>query len=187
MTTNRATHTVLFLLRATVPSVVAFVGLTAVIVGVLAMHVWMGGHGSTSHHVASPAAATTTIPPGAEAGLAPSHTLDTHTGHETGPVHTQATTAAKAAVTALGAIALDAAATVVLDGSVLYGCAEDCADEMMLGMCVLAMIVIGIAGLLTPAGRALLSTLGRRGPPALPWVSRPAPAPSLIQLCISRT
>lgn len=49
VTRNRASHTVFSLLRTTVPSVVAFVGLTAVIVGILAMYVWMGGHGSTSH------------------------------------------------------------------------------------------------------------------------------------------
>lgn len=184
MTRNRASRTASSLLRAAVPSVVAFVGLTAVIVGILAMHVWMGGHGSTPHHVAAPAASTT----------ASTHPVDgTGHGHTTRPAQT--TTAAVAAIATVEAPVLDAAPhaashtvmTAVPDGGGSVGCAGDCSDEMMLGMCVLAMIVVGLAGLLTPAGRALLSTMGRRGPPVLSWVSRPAPAPSLTQLCISRT
>lgn len=184
MTRNRASHTVFSLLRAVVPSVVAFVGLTAVIVGILAMHVWMGGHGATSHHVAAPAAGTTTS----------THPVD-RSGHGGTTLHAQTTTAVVAAMATVEATTLDAAShaasntvtKAVPDGGGLVGCGGDCADEMMVGLCVLAMIVVGIAGLLTPAGRALLSTSGRRGPPTLSWVSRPAPTPSLTRLCISRT
>ncbi|MHA7209839.1 hypothetical protein [Arthrobacter sp. MDT1-65] len=179
MTRNRASHAVLSLLRAALPSVLAFVGLTAVIVGILAMHVWMGGHGS-SHHIAVPANTTmgTTISAHAD--------TEAHTTGGPGHAHDHPTPAVVAVGAAVGPMAMDAASSPAADGG-LVGCGGDCADEMMLGMCVLAMIVAGIAGLLTPAGRALLSTLVRRGPPALSCVSRPAPAPSLTQLCISRT
>ncbi|WP_394249996.1 hypothetical protein [Arthrobacter pityocampae] len=184
MTRKRASLTVLSLLRAAVPSVVAFVGLTAVIVGILAMHVWMGGHGSTSHHVAAPAASTSTS----------THSVD-GTGHGRTVLHARTTTAVVAAMATVEATVLDTAShaasntvtKAVPESGGSVGCGGDCSDDMMVGLCVLAMIVVGIAGLLTPAGRALLSTSGRRGPPVLSWVSRPAPAPSLTQLCISRT
>ena len=180
MTNNRASRAVLSLLRAAAPSFLTFIGLTFVIVGILAMHVWMGGHGSTSHHVAAPTTSTQ---------------IGNGTGHVHADDHARTTTAPSAAVTAIGATVLDtahdAASNLVhgsaVDDGVLAGCGGDCADEMMLGMCVLAMIIAGIAVLLTPTGRALLSSMSWRGPPALFQISRPAPTPSLIQLCISRT
>ncbi|WP_104180062.1 hypothetical protein [Arthrobacter sp. B0490] len=181
MTRNRVSRAVLALLRAALPSVLAFAGLTAVIVGILAMHVWMGGHGS-SHHVAAPTSTTTSTHPGAEAHVAAGSTPGTQQGDETGHAHAQPATA----VIAAGTATVDAASSIVAEGGSV-GCGGDCADEMVLGACALAMIVVGVAGLLTPAGRALLSILGRRGPPAPPRASRPAPAPSLIRLCISRT
>ncbi|MBG6224091.1 hypothetical protein IWX63_000646 [Arthrobacter sp. CAN_A2] len=184
MNGNRASHTASSLLRAAVPSVVAFLGLTAVIVGILAMHVWMGGHGSTSHHVGAPVTSTTTS----------THSVD-GTGQGRTILHDRTTTAVIAAMATVETTVLDAAShaasttvtKAVPDGGGSVGCGGDCADEMMVGLCVLAMIVVGIAGLLTPAGRALLSAVGRRGPPALSRMSRPAPTPSLTQLCISRT
>lgn len=173
---NRASRAVLSLLRAAVPSVFVFVGLTAVIVGILAMHVWMGGHGSTSHHVAAPTTSTQ---------------VSDEAGHVHADGHARTVTAALAAVTPTGGSALDttshAASGSDVAGGALAGCGGDCAEETMLGLCVLAMIVAGIAVLLTPTGRALLSSLSWRGPPVLFQVSRPAPSPSLIQLCISRT
>lgn len=176
MTNNRAARSVLSLLRTAVPSVLAFVGLTAVIVGILAMHVWMGGHGSTSHHVAASTTSTQ---------------LSNEAGHVHADDHARTATAALAAVTTTSATVLDAASNLAhgsaVDGGVLAGCGGDCADEMMLGMCVLAMVIAGIAVLLTPTGRALLSSMSWRGPPALFQTTRPAPTPSLIQLCISRT
>ena len=180
MTNNRASRAVLYLLRAAAPSAFTFIGLTAVIVGILAMHVWMGGHGSTSHHVAPP---TTTTQ------------LSNGTGHVPADGRARTTPAPLTAVTVTGATVLDTALDIVsnmahgsaVDGDVLTGCGGDCADEMMLGMCVLAMIIAGIVVLLSPTGRALLSSLSWRGPPALFWTSRPAPTPSLIELCISRT
>ncbi|MHA7239286.1 hypothetical protein [Arthrobacter sp. TMS1-12-1] len=190
MTRNRASRAIRSLLCAAVPAIVAFVGLTAVIVGILAMHVGMGGHGSTSHHVAAPTPGTTTgILPGAGTDIAAGHTADAHAGGGTGHVHALST-AMMAAETAVGPTALNAADTAPAaapEGGVPFGCTGDCADGMMLGMCALAMIAVGIAGLLTPGGRALLSVPGGRAPPALARMSRPAPAPSLTQLCISRT
>ncbi|WDF33218.1 hypothetical protein PTW37_15430 [Arthrobacter agilis] len=185
----------LFLLTST--------GLTAIIVGILAMHVWMGGHGSTIHHMSAPT--STSI--GSSVGTA--GTAGNDTGHAvSSPEHTHegVGSTAAGALTPVAAIAVVAVVAVVddiqgaasdvsvvlvpggaADGEMLAGCSGDCADEMMFGMCVLAIIVAGVALLLTPAGRALLSTVVRRGPPVLAPLSQPAPAPSLTQLCIRRT
>lgn len=166
-----------FLPRTFLSSLLALVGLTSIIVGILAMHVWMGGHGSAFHHAAGPTTAGTTSS-SSSTSRTPVVGVAGHS-HTEGEGHPAAVAVVLAAVTEGG----DGAA----DGSLLAGCGGVCTDEMMLGMCVLAMIVVGIIGLLIPAGRALLSTSGRRGPPVLSWVSRPAPAPSLTRLCISRT
>ncbi|WDF35206.1 hypothetical protein PTW37_17175 (plasmid) [Arthrobacter agilis] len=169
--------------------------MTAIIVGVLAMHVWMGGHGSTTHHVPTPTTVSTVSTAGGNAGHAVGGPGHTHDGAGSTVAEALTPVAATAAVDAIHAAATDVSVALVssatsvgaVDGGMLAGCGGDCADEMMLGMCVLAMIVAGIAWLLTPAGRALLSTVIRRGPPVLTRLSRPAPAPSLTQLCISRT
>lgn len=141
--------------RTALASLLTLVGLTAVIIGILAMHVWMGGHGSTTHHIAG----ATTINP----------TTVSATPLTTTPVTT--------------APAIQAP----LDQGVPVGCGGDCSDEMALNMCVLAMVLVGIAWLLTPIGRALVFSLNRRGSPVRSWLSRPAPTPSLTHLCISRT
>ncbi|MHA7241323.1 hypothetical protein [Arthrobacter sp. TMS1-12-1] len=183
-----------------VPFLLMFTGLTAIIVGILAMHVWMGGHGSTSHHVATPTTATTATTASAvtaattAADSAAAHAADSpaHTHHgrldrmAVGTVTLVAAVHAAVVDVSLAAVP-SATAAASADGGMLTGCGGDCADEVMLGICVLAMIVAGITGLLISAGRALLSTVVRRGPPALARVSRPAPAPSLTHLCISRT
>lgn len=161
------------------PTLLSFIGLTAVIVGILAMHVWMGGHGATTHHSAGTPtlsittasstnahSASTTVPPGGSSAVPASHT-DDHSVMQLLPVLTQ--------------LAGDHT-----DQEMLTGCGGDCA-EMALGMCVLALVLVGIAWLLTRTGRALTFSLLRRGPPVVYWASRPAPTPSLTQLCISRT
>ncbi|WP_434992878.1 hypothetical protein [Arthrobacter sp. Ld5] len=150
--------------RTALAFLLTFGGLCAVIVGILAMHVWIGGHGAAPHHTAD-----------AVAAAVPDSAVPLHHTHASAPGPSS------------DAGMVVAAASVPVDHAVLGGCGGDCVDEMMLGVCVLAMIVVGVAGLLMPAGRALLSASGRRGPPAPSWVSRPAPTPSLTQLCISRT
>lgn len=178
MTKNPAVPAVMSLPRSVLSSLLTLAGLTAIISGILAMHVWMGGHGSTSHHLAPP---TTTSNSAAVSSATKAHTA-AEPGYVHEAAHHHAIPEVLAAVTAINAVAIDASST-----APSTFCGGDCADEVMLGMCVLAMIVVGVAGLLTPTVRGLLSTLGRRGPPALPWASRPAPTPSLTQLCISRT
>ncbi|MBG6215810.1 hypothetical protein IWX75_000247 [Arthrobacter sp. CAN_A6] len=165
-----------------VPRVVlTLLGLTLVITGILAMHVWMGGHGSTSHHLAD---LPTT---GSVAALATAATTAAHTdaiphAHSGGPAvqsSANATPKVMATTTLAGAPVGHTMAAV---------CAGGCgADDMSLGMCVLALILMGALLLLTPVGRALTTTLLRRGPPAVSWKFRPAPTPSLTHLCISRT
>lgn len=171
MTRNPAMSAVTSLPRSVLSSLLTSAALMAIITGILAMHVWMGGHGSTSHHLAAP---TTTNNSSAHPAAEPGYGQDAS--------QHQAIPEVLPAVTAINAAATDASSTV--PGAL---CGGDCADEMMLGMCVLAMIVVGVAGLLSLVVRGLLSTQGWRGPPSLSWASRPAPTPSLTQLCISRT
>ncbi|MUK02200.1 hypothetical protein GM708_09855 [Vibrio cholerae] len=197
MITNRFTRTVSLrpVIGSFLPFLLTFTGLTVIIVGILAMHVWMGGHGSTTHHVT----ASTTFNPlstaGGDAGNAAGISGHTHDVAGSTVAKPLLPVAATGAVEAIRVAATDASLALVssttpggvVDGGMLAGCGADCADEMMLGMCVLAIIIAGIACLLTPAGRALLSSVIRRGPPVLTRLSRPAPAPLLTQLCISRT
>ena len=166
-------------LTRSLPALLSFVGLTAVIVGILAMHVWMGGPGSTAHHSA---ASTTMSSTDAHPAFTATTADDTASSN--------ATTSPDQAHTGLIAQILPVMTSMVADPSdpgASMGCGESCADEMALSMCVLAIVLVGIAWLLTPTGRALLSSLIRRGPPLTHWASRPAPTPSLTHLCISRT
>lgn len=179
------------LLTSLLPAILSFLGLTAVIVGILAMHVWMGGQGTTSHHAAAPVSGT-------QSG----GSSDTHPAAPMAAGRMSADEPAGGALEAIAASSSDhiraegaaqvlPAMTALASGSLEQGmpagCGGDCSDEMALSMCVLALVLIGVAGFLSPAGRALISTLVRRGPPTTYWVSRPAPAPSLTHLCISRT
>lgn len=183
-----------FLPRTFLSSLLALVGLTSIIVGILAMHVWMGGHGSTYHHLTTPTTASAVTAATTAADSAAAHAADspahTHDGRldriAVGAVTLVAAVHAAVVDVSLAAVP-SATSAASVDGGMLTGCGGDCADEVMLGICVLAMIGAGITRLLISAGRALLSTVVRRGPPALARVSRPAPAPSLTHLCISRT
>lgn len=198
MTTHRMARPLLVRRRAArsfLALALTFTGLTAIIVGILAMHVWMNGHGSTSHHITTSHHLTaSSAPAAAGAGVeaqvpgTPAHTSDFGAD--------RALSGALAGIAALNADLTGASSSTVpgalsgadAHGGMLAGCGGDCAGEMMLGMCVLAMITVGFIALRSPAARALVSTVVRRGPPVLSWTtSRPAPAPSLIRLCISRT
>ncbi|WP_155850067.1 hypothetical protein [Arthrobacter sp. H41] len=158
-------------------AVLTLLGLTFVIAGILAMHVWMGGHGSTSHHLADPPAASSVaaLTTAAHADAIP----HAHSGGPAVQFSANPTQTVVAAITLAGASVEHTMAAV---------CAGGCdADGMSLGMCVLALILMGALLLSTPVGRALATTLLRRGPPAVSWKFRPAPTPSLTYLCISRT
>ena len=161
------------------PALLSFIGLTAVIVGILAMHVWMGGHGATTHHSAGTPTLRITTVSSAHAHSASTTVLSGGSSAlPASDTHDQSVTQLLPVVTQL--------AGDHTDQGMLTGCGGDCA-EMALGMCVLALVLVGIAWLLTPTGRALTFSLLRRGPPVVYWASRPAPTPSLTQLCISRT
>ena len=185
MSRNRTPSAALSVLRSALPSLLGFVALMTAVIGILAMHVWMGGHGPTPHHLGAPAPAGTSILSGAGDGanIIDGYGSSEQGGSGVGHAHAQTGTAVVAAVTSTTVHTSSPSP----DAGLLVGCGGNCGDEMMLGMCVLAMVVVGVIGLLTPTSRALSSVLGRRGPPVLHWVSLPAPVPSLTQLCISRT
>jgi hypothetical protein len=160
-------------LASLLPALISFVGLTAMIVGIL-------GHGATTHHSAgTPTVGITTVSPAdahpASAAVSSVVTSAISASHTHDPSVTQLLPA------------LTQPAGDHTDQGVLIGCGADCADEMALSMCVLALVLAGIAWLLTPTGRALTFSLLRRGPPVMRLASRPAPTPSLTRLCISRT
>ncbi len=165
MTSKHARRTSLVLPRG----ILTTLGLASMIIGILAMYVWMSGHGSTSQHLAWTTTASST---GEARGLVvpAGQAHDSH-DHAVAPV-------------------LDAVTAGVADPvnhGVTTGCGVDCTDEMALGMCALAIIVVGIGALLILATRCSVSIRIPRGPPIVHRISRPAPASSLTQLCISRT
>ena len=184
------TRAVLALPRA----VVGFLGLTAVIVGILAMHVWMGGHGASAAHgvsalsgagaahgvsgpsgAAQPAAMATvpgTAVPGAavvveHAGPA---AQSQHAGHDSSaPPHASSGSDASP-----------------VHGA--HGCVGSCEEgAVSVGLCVLAFIVAALLAFLLPAGRLVPGSVLPRGPPLIRLRPQSTPAPSLIRLCISRT
>lgn len=163
---------------ATLPALLSLIGLTAVIIGILAMHVWMGGHGATPHQ------ATGSTSTSAAAHAVAGNTAAGTDAIDGGPASSAAGSPAHSADSALAALT---ASDGHGDQTVLVGCDTDCSGEMALGMCILALVLVGIAWLLTPTGRALAFSLLRRGPPLADRTSRTVPTPSLAQLCISRT
>lgn len=145
-----------------------FLGLVAVIVGVLAMHVWMGGHGP---------------------GHGPTAAHGPHIVIGTGAMFSESMAPAAGPPTGSGNEADLAAANGSADTSeMVQGCGGFCGnDSAALGLCVLAFIVVTILALLIPAGRLVPGTVLLRGPPQIRLRPLSIPVPSLIQLCISRT
>lgn len=184
MTRNRGPRVPLVRPRTALTVLLTLLGLTAVIIGILAMHVWTGGHGSTSHHVAGPATGGNVTVGSVTVGSVTAESVTVGSATQVGPP------APSGHVHGYDVLPVLEAATAVIaapsDPGMLAACGADCMVEMALGACMLAMIVVGLAAFLTPAGRALVSTIVRRGPPVVHRSSRPAPAPSLIRLCISR-
>ncbi|NJC22216.1 hypothetical protein BJ994_001292 [Arthrobacter pigmenti] len=147
-----------------------FVGLTAVIVGILAMHVWMGGHGPTAAHGSS--AASTSVMTGLPTSSSGSHD-DGHLHHEdAGFASIDTTTAAVADPP---------------DSGIAHSCTGPCVDGMAVGMCVLALLVVTLLSFLLPASRPLPGAVLLRVDRRVRILPLAIPAPSLIRLCISRT
>jgi hypothetical protein len=170
-------------LPSLISALLSFIGLIAVIVGILAMHVWMGGHGATTHHSASLTTFSST------SSSTDARTVPAATPADQTPISHAATSPNHAhdGSTAQVLPAISAPAGDTSDHTGAAGCGENCADQMALTMCVLAIALVGIAWLRTPTARGLMSSLIRRGPPVTYWAFRPAPTPSLTHLCISRT
>ncbi|MFT4470841.1 DUF6153 family protein [Arthrobacter sulfonylureivorans] len=128
-------------------------GLTAIIAGILGMHIWIGSHNPGN---AASAAAVAAAP---------------ETGHDHHPG------TGTSVMTDQGA-----------PGTAVMSCAG-CGDhEMAASMCMLALFMVGAAGLIKPASGVLFSAAGLRGPPGIfPAHTAPLQPPSLIQLSISRT
>ncbi|MBE0010162.1 hypothetical protein DXT87_10200 [Arthrobacter sp. AET 35A] len=148
-----------------------FLGFVAIIIGILAMHVWMGGHGPTAHgspaqsdsvHGAAVAANPTTTDIGSPTSMGGSHQVQTSDSY---PVEFQEST-----------------------GDSVQGCVASCGDEgIALGMCLLAVIVVAALAFLVRSGRLVPGSVLLRGPPLIRLRPLSIPVPSLIQLCISRT
>lgn len=178
MSGTRTARVILAVPRA----VVGFLGLTAVIVGILAMHVWMGGHGPTAAHGVHvlPAQAQVAVVEHVShrAAAAPASPHQAAPPSVTAVVEPAAHHAGSAPVLAAGA-----------DSGPLHGCAGSCEDDdaMALGLCVLAFIVVTLLAFLLPAGRLVPGTVLLRGPPLIRLRPLAIPAPCLIRLCISRT
>ncbi|MFJ6280475.1 hypothetical protein [Arthrobacter subterraneus] len=177
MSGTRTARVVLAVPRA----VVGFLGLTAVIVGILAMHVWMGGHGPTAAHGVHVLPAQTQVAAVVEPvahHAAPAPAALHHSAVASVPAAPQHAVTAPAPVLAAGA-----------DSGQVHGCADSCEDDeaMALGLCVLAFIVVTLLAFLLPAGRLVPGTVLLRGPPLIRLRPLAVPAPCLIRLCISRT
>jgi hypothetical protein len=126
-------------------------GLLAVIVGILGMHIWTGAHDPGLHGT--------------------QHAAETGEGFS----HSQETAGPPLLVQDGG-------------GTMAALCASCGETDVAAGVCVLALFMAGIAGLLWLKAGQLVSAAGRRGPPRiLPRTSPPIRPPSLVQLSISRT
>ncbi|WP_458115643.1 hypothetical protein [Arthrobacter sp. D2-10] len=146
-------------------AVLGFIGLTAVLIGLLAMHVWAGGHGPTAVHglhappvyvsaPEQPPKALEQPPMALEQPPTAAEVPSDHAGHDgTGPTHSKTP--------------------------------HDSTAEM--GLCVLAFMVVALLLFLLPAGSVIPGSFLLRGLPLVPLVPQLNPVPSLIRLCISRT
>lgn len=152
---NKALGTVAGTNPGTVPSpartIGLLLGLLAVIIGILGMHIWTGTPNPDwqgTQHIAEI---------GAGAG---------HPHVTAGPQ----------------LLAQDS-------GGTMAGLCVNCGEsDMAAGMCILALFMVGVAGLLRLKSGLLVSAAALRGPPRI--LPRTAPhlrPPSLVQLSISRT
>lgn len=154
--------------------------LLTLLVGILAMHLWISptigepvGHTASTH-------------------TAPTHTVaSAPTASEaTGTLMTAGTTVPEAG------LAAGLAAVMVASSSDGHGSADGSLCELtcpnghsvMDAMCMIALLIIGLAGFLGLRSALLRGTLIRRGPPSLAFtLPFRAQTVSLVQLSISRT
>lgn len=158
--------------------------LLTLLVGILAMHLWISptigepvGHTASTH-------------------TAPTHTVaSAPTASEaTGTLMTAGTTVPEAGSAA--GLAAGLAAVMVASSSDGHGSADGSLCELtcpnghsvMDAMCMIALLIIGLAGFLGLRSALLRGTLIRRGPPSLAFtLPFRAQTVSLVQLSISRT
>ena len=147
-------------------AVLKFLGLSAIIVGILAMHVWMEGHGPSAHGSSAHGGAISVSSTTPESSI-PS--LDPH-----------AETNSSAHFTVSNG---DAG-----NGESGHGCVGSCGnDGAALGMCLLAVIVVAVLAFLIRSGQCAPGSVLMRGPPLIRLRPLLIFVPSLIHLCISRT
>ncbi|MBG6192314.1 hypothetical protein IWX64_003285 [Arthrobacter sp. CAN_A212] len=152
-------------------SALTFLWFTAMIIGILAMHVWMGGHGSSTHGASAQGAS-------AHGAVLSTSSMTADTEHATslsGSHHVQAND-------------VPAAPPGESAGELGQGCIGSCGnDGAALGMCLLAVIVVAALAFLVRSGQFVPGSVLLRGPPLIRLRPLSIPVPSLIQLCISRT
>ena len=157
--------------------------LLTLLVGVLAMHLWI------SPTIGEPAGST-----------ASTHTAPTHTvaaaptaSEAAGTLMTTETAAPDADMQAGPAVGAAVMVASSADGHGSAGgslCELTCPNghSMMDAMCMIALLIIGFAGFLGLRSALLRGTLIRRGPPSLAFFPPVrAQTVSLVQLSISRT
>lgn len=138
--------------------------LPALIAGILAMHIWIGGHSTTpgapvpAPHTISAESSGASAAAQTHAGPAGAHTPSV--SGETAPAH-----------------GFDAQ------------CGNDCGSmNMTMATCMLALVLLSLTLLVPPTAGLLRSVTQRvRMLPVLTRTSAPARTPSLVQLSISRT
>ncbi len=154
--------------------------LLALLVGILAMHLWI------SPTIGEPAGHT-----------ASTHTAPTHTV-ASAPTASEATGTLITAETTVPGVgpAAGPAAVMVASSTDGHGSADGSLCELtcpnghsvMDAMCMIALLIIGLAGFLGLRSALLRGTLIRRGPPSLAFILPfRAQTVSLVQLSISRT
>lgn len=138
--------------------------LPALIIGILAMHIWIGGHGTiASHQAAGHSASVKSIGQGAAGG---------HPDHVPAEPHFSPSVAVP--VPGQG-----------MDSECGHGC--DSVDTAM-ATCILAIVLLTLTLLLPPTAGSLRRHLPEWRPQlVLPRTSAAARTPSLVQLSISRT
>jgi hypothetical protein len=136
--------------------------LPALIMGILAMHILIGGHGTVAAHGAGGDSATVESTGQGAAGDHPGHFEG---GHYFSP---------------------NAAGPTPGIGS---ECGHGCGSmEAAMATCMLALVLLTLTLLLPPVARQFRRRLlVWRPQPVLPWTSATARTPSLVQLSISRT